>query len=440
MPDFPFPSLRLTQSGAAPGSCSLTSTPLTPPRNPHPVVHTVVTPLNPPKSWLAGVVKWHRNSSTFTCIWDPPADPGGLAWGLAPKIFSTLYMQFSGNFKREKPISWSNFGAEGPQNSAGAPWQKSFIQHCRPCSYRKDMLPLEIKIFPHLLEPHYTCTCVPASHERLEWCTFTWQTRHQVTAHPPPSSPSQHELAPFGFCLSPTVFFFFFFFFFFGDTRQSQSRNTHIRPLTKKSQVWLSWSFVCLAFTWTEKTPLPKKIPQQSSPDFKKSANWSEKSQKGYRRWKLDFCCKFVKNCADIFVKKVFDGFLWTILLIVLSFWWKIVLMFLRNCSCRRLKFEAHLVQWTHRRRDPGLRSGIQSPIPKVAPTYMQAGANRSGFGILVRGGQWSFDPRGALSLKFAQNCLKTAWFWKKILGLRGPGPKGPLVSACACTQCQHWK
>ena len=55
------------------------------------------------------------------------------------------------------------------------------------------------------------------------------------------------------------------------------------------------------------------------------------------------------------------------------------------------------------------------------------------------QGGQRSFDPRGALSPKFAQNreffpetYLKTAWFWKKSWGQGGPDPQGPQVCASA--------
>ena len=45
------------------------------------------------------------------------------------------------------------------------------------------------------------------------------------------------------------------------------------------------------------------------------------------------------------------------------------------------------------------------------------------------QGAQQSFDPRRALSPKFAQNCLKTAWFWKN-LGAGGPGLQIPHGSA----------
>ena len=49
----------------------------------------------------------------------------------------------------------------------------------------------------------------------------------------------------------------------------------------------------------------------------------------------------------------------------------------------------------------------------------------RGGSRILVRGASGVLTPGGALSPKFAQNCLKTAWFWKKF---GGRGPSGSVV------------
>ena len=64
-------------------------------------------------------------------------------------------------------------------------------------------------------------------------------------------------------------------------------------------------------------------------------------------------------------------------------------------------------------------------------------GGPRGGSRILVRGAQWSFDPRGALSPKFAQNCLKTACFWTHLGGQGGTGPLG-FASGARRTSTPH--
>ena len=50
------------------------------------------------------------------------------------------------------------------------------------------------------------------------------------------------------------------------------------------------------------------------------------------------------------------------------------------------------------------------------------------------QGGQRSFDARGALSSKFAQNCLKTAWLWETSWGQGGGGSLDPPVQRLSCT------
>ncbi len=89
-------------------------------------------------------------------------------------------------------------------------------------------------------------------------------------------------------------------------------------------------------------------------------------------------------------------------------------------------------------------RSGIKDTCWSLrvwqdsGPRFIRTCA-RAGSRILVRGTQHSFDPRWALSPKFAQNrvfpcsCLKTAWFWKKKMGASGAVPPGPPGSTSVC-------
>ncbi len=53
-------------------------------------------------------------------------------------------------------------------------------------------------------------------------------------------------------------------------------------------------------------------------------------------------------------------------------------------------------------------------------------------------GAQLSFDPRRDLSPEFAQNCLKTAWFWKKSWGPPGFAHEhiGKLAPGVVLTYC----
>ena len=85
----------------------------------------------------------------------------------------------------------------------------------------------------------------------------------------------------------------------------------------------------------------------------------------------------------------------------------------------------------------------MQQATPELRDYRTQARIHDFG-----QGGQRSFDPRGALSQKFAQNrgfflnnCLKTAWFWKKILrarGVRAPRPPGSASgTSTSCVVCK---
>ncbi len=66
-----------------------------------------------------------------------------------------------------------------------------------------------------------------------------------------------------------------------------------------------------------------------------------------------------------------------------------------------------------------------------------------SGFRILVSGEvPAEFWPRGggALSLKFAQNYRKTAWFWKKSWGQGGKrGPSGSPPGSASVNTCMYF-